>query len=698
MQNTPDPPPHPFDVDKEVRFARSEMSSHPISLAYRAGLIGVLLGLVLLPLIYFGLVVAIAYGMYFHFVHDLVFLEDGGFWGFVVYLAPAIVGPALLWFMLRPFFIKRARVALPHEIKPADEPAILEFVERICDLLRAPRPKHIYVDLQPNASASVNGVRGLLRRELNLTIGLPLVGVLSVTQFGGVLAHEFGHFAQGAGMRLSFLIREFNEWIAQIAFQPDIIEQKVADRVGRGGLYGLGIALALRIALWLTRRLLHAVLLLSHAISCYSLRQMEHDADLYGAKVAGTNAFATVSKKLRWVNDGCSRAMQLVQRAAYEGRCPANLVELISARADAARDYDVWRYDESADRLIDGWFDTHPSPAKRIAYVNKFSTTPVVVDDRPAALLFTSFDRLARETTIAFYRETGLAIENFALQELDAFCNGEVLNPGQIVAVNRFLANRAAVERPVSITAADVANANGVETDRLLRDWNLAREQTEDAFISFARSRSRRLQLLRAQALIDARIRFNPRQLGLRARSRTELVDKLRDVAGTSLDAQEKLLVFDAVTRRRLAHALKLSKQNPFSFSHCLALLPAFEKIAPLYAQTYESFVCLGDLLASNRSYRPKTRAHRKMLERSDSLKTDLRLLASRLQLQDPVHPDMTITDRLASRLPSTKLPVSQQIFLEARECLTYLSSTYFQCLARLCTAAAESESSMLPS
>lgn len=696
MQPAPDLTSHSFDVDKGVRFARSEMSSHPISLAYRAGLIGVLLGLVALPLIYFGLVAAIAYGMYFHFVHDLVFLEDGGFWGFVVYLAPAIVGPALIWFMLRPFFIKRARVALPHEIKPADEPAIFEFVEQICDLLRAPRPKHVYVDLQPNASASVNGVRGLLRRELNLTIGLPLVAVLSVSQFGGVLAHEFGHFAQGTGMRLSFLIRKFNDWIAQIAFQPDIIEQKVADRVGRGGLYGLVIALTLRIALWLTRRLLHAVLLLSHAISCYSLRQMEHDADLYEAKVAGTNAFAAVSQKLRWVNDGCSQAMLLSQRAASEGRCPANLVELITARADVARDYDVWRYDESAEQLIGGWFDTHPSPAKRIAFVNKFSTTPVIVDDRPAASLFASFDRLARETTITFYRETGLAIENFALQELEAFCNGEVLNPRQIVAVNQFLANRAAVERPVSLTAADVANANGVDTGKLLRDWNLAREQTEDAFVSFTRARWRRLQLLRAQALIDARIRFNPRQFGLRARSRTELADKLRHVASASLDAQEKLLVFDTVTRRRLAHALKLSKQNPFSFSHCLAVLPAFEKIAPLYAQTYESFVCLGDLLASNRSYRPKTRAHRKMLERSDSLKTDLRLLASRLQLQDPVHPDMTITERLASRLPSTKLPFSQQIFLEARECLTCLSSIYFQCLARICTAAAESESSTL--
>ena len=158
MQTAPDLPSHSFDVDKEVRFARSEMSSHPISLAYRAGLRGVLLDQLRRLEAFLTGCWPIVYGMYFHFVHDLAFLEDGGFWGFVVYLAPAIVGClALIWFMLRPFFIKRAKVALPHEIKPADEPAILEFVERICDLLRAPRPKHIYVDLQPNAGASVNG-------------------------------------------------------------------------------------------------------------------------------------------------------------------------------------------------------------------------------------------------------------------------------------------------------------------------------------------------------------------------------------------------------------------------------------------------------------------------------------------------------------------------------------------------------------
>jgi Zn-dependent protease with chaperone function len=677
--------------DEKVTFAATDLIPHPISFAYHAGLLGVILGLLALPLIYFGLVAAIAFGVWFHLTHNLALFEAAGLWGLVAYIIPCIVGSALIWFMLRPFFIKRTENALPpREIKAVDEPIVFEFVERICDSVRAPRPKHVYVDLAANASASVNGVRGLLRRELNLTIGLPLVAALNVTQFGGVLAHEFGHFAQGAGMRLSFLIRTLNDWIARIAFQPDTIEQLIARKGGRGGFYGAAIAVALGVSLWITRRLLHAVLLLSHAISCYSMRQMEHDADLYETKIAGTDAFAVVTEKLRWLNEGSSRAMMLVERAASEGKCPVNLVQLINARGDAAKNYAAWQYDESAQQVT-SWFDTHPSPTKRIAYVNRFSTIPVLVDERPANSLFVSFDLLARETSVEFYRGAGLPIENFVLEELDAFCEGEVLSPRQIVAVNRFFANRANLERPFSIGADELANADGADARELLRDWNFAREQTEPAFLAFARTRMRRLRLLRAQTLINARIRFSPRQFGLHRRSLVEIEQELQAAAEACAEAHRELAPFDVACHRRIAHALKSPNQT-IAYSNCLDVLPFFEKIAPLYVRTYETFVCLDVLLASNRSYRPKTKAHRQMLKCSDLLKEDLELLAANLNVQDPVRSGMTIMERIASRLPSTTLPFGQQIFLEARECLSCLSSIYFQRLARICVVAAETE------
>ena len=675
--------------DEKVTFAATDLIPHPISFAYRAGLLGIVLGLLALPLIYFALVAAIAFGVWFHLTHNLALFELAGLWGLVAYIIPCIVGPALIWFMVRPFFIKRIEIAPPREIKAVDEPIVFEFVERICDLVRAPRPKHVYVDLAANASASVNGGRGLLRRELNLTIGLPLVAALNVTQFGGVLAHEFGHFAQGAGMRLSFLIRTLNDWIARIAFQPDTIEQ-IAKGGGRGGFYGATIAVALGVSLWITRRLLHGVLLLSHAISCYSMRQMEHDADLYQTKIAGTNALAAVTQKLRWLNEGSSRAMILVERTASEGKCPVNLVQLINARGDAAQNHDVWQYDELAQQLT-GWFDTHPSPAKRIAYVNRFSTIPLLVDKRPANSLFVFFDQLTRERTMEFYREAGLPIENLVLAELDAFCDGEVLNPRQSVAVNRFFANRANLARPFSLGADEPANADAADARELLRDWNIAREQTERAFLVFARARMSRLRLLRSQTLIHARIRFGPRQFGLRRRSLVEIEQQLQAADKACAEAHGELASFDVACRRRIVPVLKSSNQM-IAYSTCLDVFPLFEKIAPLYVRTYETLVCLGDLLASNRSYRSETKAHRQMLNCSDLLKEDLKLLAANLDVQDPVRSGMTITERIASRLPSTELPFGQQVFLEARECLTCLSSIYFQCLARICVVAAETE------
>ena len=47
-------------------FAATDVRPQPISFAYRAGLFGVVLGLLALPSIYFGLVAAIAFGVWFH--------------------------------------------------------------------------------------------------------------------------------------------------------------------------------------------------------------------------------------------------------------------------------------------------------------------------------------------------------------------------------------------------------------------------------------------------------------------------------------------------------------------------------------------------------------------------------------------------------------------------------------------------------
>src|SRR5262249_52685544 len=162
----------------------------------------------------------------------------------------------------------------PITLDPKAEPLLFAFVQKICALVGAPKPSRIDVDCQANASAGLR--RGLWSRDLVLTIGLPLVSGLDMRQFAGVLAHEFGHFAQGAGMRLSYVIRNINFWFARVVYERDAWDQKL-DQTARGSDLRIGVVLhAARGCVWVSRRILWALMQAGHAISCFMLRQMEY--------------------------------------------------------------------------------------------------------------------------------------------------------------------------------------------------------------------------------------------------------------------------------------------------------------------------------------------------------------------------------------------------------------------------------------
>jgi len=63
--------------------------------------------------------------------------------------------------------------------------------------------------------------------DLVLAAGLPLVAWLSLRQFAGVLAHEFGHFSQGAGMRPTYVIRSISHWFTRVIYERDEWDDKL---------------------------------------------------------------------------------------------------------------------------------------------------------------------------------------------------------------------------------------------------------------------------------------------------------------------------------------------------------------------------------------------------------------------------------------------------------------------------------------
>src|SRR5690606_33810389 len=84
------------------------------------------------------------------------------------------------------------------EVTANQHPKLFEFLHRVADEARAPRPYRVYLSPQVNAGVfyDLSLVNLLLPSKKNIEIGLGLVNVLTLGELKAVLAHEFGHFAQ----------------------------------------------------------------------------------------------------------------------------------------------------------------------------------------------------------------------------------------------------------------------------------------------------------------------------------------------------------------------------------------------------------------------------------------------------------------------------------------------------------------------
>jgi len=84
---------------------------------YSAGLAVVAFAMVLLPLIYMALIALTAWGVLWHLKNDTWIFSSGsgrgGFVRLILYLGPAVAGGILAFFMVKPFFAKKAKAPKP---------------------------------------------------------------------------------------------------------------------------------------------------------------------------------------------------------------------------------------------------------------------------------------------------------------------------------------------------------------------------------------------------------------------------------------------------------------------------------------------------------------------------------------------------------------------------------------------------------
>lgn len=462
-----------FDAQALFQSLHAEVPRVHLSVGYRLGLLITALVMLVMPLIYAGMVALVCYGLYLHITHDFEALsrlhEPRAF--LVLYILPIIAGVVLLLFMIKPVVTRKTRTSIPLNLRREDEPVLFEFVHRPCRALGAPTPSRIDVMLDVNASAGFRkGFVSMLRRDLVLSIGLPLAAGLDVRQFSGILAHELGHFSQGSAMRLNYVIRSINIWFARAVYGRDKWDYQLRAISRRGNHYLIqGGAMLIRAMVTFTRGILWCLMHIGTAASAAMSRQMEFDADRYQCRVAGSRGFGENFERLAYMSYAVNLATSDLAKAWRERRLCDDLIALI-------REHDTQMPAQVRQEVLQGvskrkarWFDSHPSDARRIASAAKEPAKGLIQIEAPATVLFKDFSELSRIATMLYYKSViGPAFKPQRLVKTETLVQSNTQQRETYDAAQRYFRTLVDPTRPVFPGQAELPRDHSRAAEQLL--------------------------------------------------------------------------------------------------------------------------------------------------------------------------------------------------------------------------------------
>ncbi len=403
-------------TDSPLQFIEGELRHPEVSFLYRAGLAAVSLAMIILPLVYAAFVAICCYGLYRYAAEYWDFINSspnpnifGTFFMLVIGLPAFLLGLAFIALLIKPFFAPTPEPRQSFSLQHAEAPQLFALIGWICRSLNAPIPSRVDVNLSVNAGVYFrSGVRSLFANDLVLEIGLPLAAGLNLSQFAGVVAHEYGHFSQGAAMRAGYIVRLINNWFFRVVYERDRWDRFLLNACERDdqGLVKLLVLYLIRFGVWFTRRFLWVLMWIGHALSTFLSRQMEFNADLYELRLCGSASFVAVQRRLYQLDLGAALAQkEMVQKWKKEKKLFDEIPSFIVQQAAEIPAEVQSRHHSVRDTFKTRLFDFHPSDAERIRRAVAANEPGVFHSTAPASGLFARFSELTRRVTLAHYRE-----------------------------------------------------------------------------------------------------------------------------------------------------------------------------------------------------------------------------------------------------------------------------------------------------
>jgi Zn-dependent protease with chaperone function len=255
--------------------------------------------------------------------------------GFTILLALPL--GFLAYFMLRALYFRAPDGPPRGEITPANEPRLFAFLHRLADQAKAPRPHRVFLSARVNAGVfyDVSLLNLVFPSRKNLEIGLGLINVLSLGEVRAVLAHEFGHFAQGA-MAVGRWAAVAQRVAAHIVQKRDGLD-RFLHRLSIADLRVAWLGWIVRLIVWALRAVLETAFSLVVRAQRVLGHEMERQADLVAVTLSGSDAPVSALHKLLAADIAWDRAFAIAADRRTRGETIDDLLAMQSRVLEHSR-------------------------------------------------------------------------------------------------------------------------------------------------------------------------------------------------------------------------------------------------------------------------------------------------------------------------------------------------------------------------
>ncbi|MBD3640022.1 MAG: M48 family metalloprotease [Marinobacter sp.] len=525
-----------------------------VSLAYRVGLIAVMALSLMAPLFYLGLVVALGVGL----IWSLTLIPGqlagaGSITGTLLAGSASVVCGVSLLFLARSLF-SRSPTAPALTLDRQKHARFYGLVDALCQRMELPPVQEIRVDDRITASLEpCEGLRGLRRRELTLTVGMPLFAGLDARQMIGVLGHEFGHYAHPTAMFANYLVNSVNRWFANRARAGDAWDVRLERWHSKSpALVGNMVLGPARAMMTLTRKLFRGMLLFNLRVSRQLSRKMEYEADRYESWLIGSKVFEKTAERLHML----AFADQCVHTANGRAREESRLMrDLPRAIADSANNLNAGQRQTVLDAMGDPQtfvWEAHPADVDRIRHALELEFPGVVRLEEPAARLLPDFDHLCEAITRQFYSGSGIQDVERYLVDNDEVLQVRKLSDEDCDALDQYF-NGHLTNRFLHLEDG----REGQQTLQQVIDTLRGRLPELSALQeSYARAVQLHTDRTHGRLLLAEKISVQPREFGLATRELRDADRAVEDASKEWRDLGRRLRDIDRLFARRMHLAI----------------------------------------------------------------------------------------------------------------------------------------------